>query len=150
MSDAISGTGILLLAGDGATPTETFTAIAELTEVKLPQLSRKQIDVTPHNTARTLGSQEILGMLKKGLVTIVANWIPTDATHRNASGGLLHDMLNNVKRNWQIQIPPDGYPEWTFPGRVQLFDPESVKVDSELSFKAALAIDGEIEIVEES
>ncbi len=149
MSNAISGTGILLLAGGGGAP-EQFTAIAELVELKPPQLSRKQIDVTPHNTARTLGSQEILGMLKKGPVNGVANWIPTDPTHRNVAGGILHDMLNNVKRNWQIQFPPDGYPQWTFPGRVQLFDPESVKVDGELSFKFALAIDGEIVIDEEA
>ena len=149
MSNAISGTGILLLAGNGQSP-EQFTAIAELTELKPPQFSRKQIDVTSHNTARTQGSQEILGMLKKGPVTGNANWIPTDPTHRNVQGGVLHDMINNVKRNWQIQFPPDGYPTWTFPARVQLFDPESVKLDAELSFKFALAIDGEITIDEEA
>ena len=30
MSDAIIGTGILLKAGDGATPTEVFTTVAEI------------------------------------------------------------------------------------------------------------------------
>jgi hypothetical protein len=148
-SNAQMGTGILLLAGDGATP-EVFTAIAEVVELKPPQLSRKVVDVTPHNTALTIGSQEILGMLKKGPIQGTANWIPLDATQRNLAGGLLYDILNNVKRNYQIQYPPDGYPQWTMPARVSVFDPESFKVDVEMQVKFQLSVAGEITIVEES
>jgi hypothetical protein len=145
MSNAISGTGILLLAGDGATP-ENFVAVAELVSLKPPQLSRKEIEVTPHNTAVTMGEQSILGMLRKGNVTGTLNWLPTDPTH-NDTTGFLGDMINNVKRNWQIQMPPNGYPQWTFPARVQLFDPDDVKTDSALGIKFALTIDGGITMV---
>jgi hypothetical protein len=147
-SNAQFGTGIILAVGDGATP-ENFTEIAELVEVKMPQLSRKVVDVTPHNTALTIGSQEILGMLKKGPVQATVNWIPLDATHRDQAGGLLYDIVHNVKRNYQLQMPPDGYPEWTFPARVSVFDPESFKVDVEMQVKIQLAVAGEIVIVEE-
>jgi hypothetical protein len=146
MSNAISGTGILLLAGDGATP-ENFVAIAELVSLKPPQLTRKEIEVTPHNTAVAMGEQSILGMLRKGTVTGTLNWLPSDATHSDAAGGMLGDMLTNVKRNWQIQFPPNGYPQWTFPARVQLFDPDDVKTDSALGIKFALTIDGAITMV---
>jgi hypothetical protein len=142
MSNAISGTGILLLAGDGASP-ENFVAVAELVSLKPPQLSRHEIEVTPHNTAVAMGEQKILGMLRKGNVTGTLNWLPADAT-QNDTTGILSDMLANVKRNWQIQFPPNGYPQWTFPGRVQLFDPDDVKTDSALGIKFALAIDGAI------
>lgn len=149
MSNAAIGTGILLKAGNGATPTETFTAIAEIVSLKPSQLSRNEVDVSNHN----LGKEEkILGMLRQGQVTATVNWIPLNATQRNESGGLLHDIINNVKRNWQIVSPPlddlDSVFTWTFPGRVQLFDPQEVTTDSPLQLAIAITIDGEINVVE--
>lgn len=144
MSDAIIGTGILLKAGDGDTP-EVFTAVAEIVTLKPPGFTRNEVDVSNHNQGR---EAKILGMLRQGQCTGTVNWIPTNATHRNASGGLLHDIFNNVKRNWQISCPPDGFPELTFPGRVQMFDPQEVSVDAPLQLAIAITIDGDIDVVE--
>ncbi|MBN2204308.1 MAG: hypothetical protein JW767_04720 [Thermoleophilia bacterium] len=145
MSDAISATGILLKAGDGATP-EQFVAVAELVTLKPPQLSRNEIEVTSHNEAVTSGEAKILGMLRKGQVTGTANWLPTDPTHSSAEGGagMVRDLLDNKKRNWRIEFPPDGLPKWTFPARVQLIDPQEAPVDAALQFAFALTIDGAI------
>lgn len=143
MSDAIIGTGILLKAGDGGAP-ETFVTVAENITLKPPQLSRNEIEVTSHNEAVTSGEAKILGMLRKGQVTGTLNWVPTDPTHSSDAGGILADILNNVKRNWQITFPPNGLPRWTFPGRVQLFDPQDVGTDAALQVAFGLTIDGAI------
>jgi hypothetical protein len=143
MSDAIIGTGILLKAGDGATP-ENFVAVAEVVTLKPPQLSRNEIEVTSHNEALTAGEAKILGMLRKGQVTGTANWVPTDPTHSSDGQGIIADMKANRKRNWRIEFPPNGLPKWTFPGRVQLIDPQEVTTDAALQFAFALTIDGEI------
>lgn len=145
MSDAIIGTGILLRAGDGGAP-EVFTAVAEIMSLKPPQLSRNEIEVTSHNEAVASGEAKILGMLRKGQVTGTLNWVPTDPTHDDQTG-LLADILANTKRNWRIEYPPNGLPHWTFPGRVQLADPQDVTTDSPLQIAFGLTIDGAITIV---
>lgn len=146
MSDAIIGTGILLKAGDGGGP-ETFTAVAEIMTLKPPQLSRNEIEVTSHNEGATTGEAKILGMLRKGQVTGTLNWVPTDATHDDSTG-ILADILANTKRNWRIEFPPAGFPHWTFPARLQLFDPQDVTTDSPLQVAFALTIDGAITMVD--
>lgn len=143
MSNAIIGTGILLKAGDGALP-EVFVTVAEIVTLKPPQLSRNEIDVSTHNEGQ---EAKILGMLRKGQVTGTLNWLPTDATHSNLAGGILADILGNIKRNWRIAFPPSGLPHWTFPGRVQLFDPQDVNTDAALQIAFALTIDGAIVMV---
>jgi hypothetical protein len=140
MSNAIIGTGILLKAGDGASP-EVFVTVAEIVTLKPPQLSRNEVDVSNHNEGQ---EAKILGMLRKGQVTGTLNWLPTDATQSELSQGILADILANKKRNWRITFPPLGLPKWTFPGRVQLFDPQEVSVDAAMQVAFALTIDGAI------
>jgi len=140
MSDAIIGTGILIKAGDGGSP-ETFITIAEIVSLKPPQLSRNEVEVGTHNSGV---DDKILGMLRRGQVTGTLNWVPTDPTHSSETGGILADILNNVKRNWQIAFPPDGLPRWTMPARVQLFDPQDVTTDAAMQVAFALTIDGAI------
>ena len=147
MSDAIIGTGILLKAGDGEEP-ENFVTVAAIVSLKPPQLSRNEIEVTSHNEAVTSGEAKILGMLRKGPVTGTLNWLPTDPTHDDSSG-ILADIMANTKRNWQITFPPNGLPKWTFPGRVQLFDPQDIGTDAALQVAFALTIDGAIDRVNE-
>ena len=86
----------------------------------------------------------ILGMLRKSAVTGTCNLIPEDATHSMAEGGMLGDILDNVKRNWRIEYPPAGLPHDTFPGRIQLFEPQEVTTDAPLQFAFAITLDGPI------
>jgi hypothetical protein len=143
MGNAIIGTGILIKAGDGAIP-EVFTTVAEIVTLKPPQISRNEIDVSTHNAGE---DAKILGMLRKGQVTGTLNWVPTDATQSSVSPGMLSDILTNLKRNWRITFPPNGFPHWTFAGRVQLFDPQEVGVDAALQVAFAMTIDGAITMV---
>lgn len=139
MSDAITGTGILLCAGNGATPTETFTPVAEVVTLKPPQIMRNEIDVSNHNEGK---ESKLLGMLRFGQCTGTANWLTGNATHQ----ALLADILANTKRNWQVQYPDELNNVWTVPARVQLFDVPEVGVDAALQFAFALTIDGDLDI----
>lgn len=137
MSNAIAATGILLLYGDGATPTEAFTAVAELVALKPPARSRNEIDVTNHNEGE---EAKILGIRRKGQVTGTVNYIPSNATHAQ----MLADYEANTKRNWRIAYPDDDNTTDTFPARVQLFDVPEQGVDAALQAQFALTIDGTI------
>jgi len=140
MSDAQSGTGILLKAGDGEDP-ESFVAVAEIVALKPPQLSRNEIEVSNHNEG---ADAKILGMLRRGQVTGTANWLPLDPTQSSDGEGILADIRNNVKRNWRIEVPPNGFPRWTMAARVQMFDVQEFSVDAAQQFAFALTIDGAI------
>lgn len=144
MSDAIIGTGILLKRGDGAAP-EVFTTVAEIVSLKPPSLSRNEVDVSNHNEGQ---EAKILGMLRKSAVTGTCNLLPTDATHGASAGGMMGDILNNTKSNWRITYPPLGLPHDTFPGRIQLFEPQEVTTDAPLQFAFAITLDGPIVRVE--
>jgi hypothetical protein len=143
MSNAIIGTGILLKAGDGGSP-EVFVTVAEIVSLKPPQLSRNEIDVSTHNEGQ---ESKILGMLRKGQVTATLNWIPTDATHSDTGQGVIADILANRKRNWRISMPPGVIKTWTFPGRIQLIDPQEFTVDAAMQLAVAITIDGAITMV---
>jgi hypothetical protein len=141
-NQAIIGTGILLQAGDGATPVEHFTSTAELVSLKPNQLSRNEVDVSVHNRAR---EQKILGMLRSGQVTGTLNWLPRDPT-QNSHTGMLADLIANTWRNYRILVPPaeDNPADQVtceFYGAVQLFDPQEVAMDSPLQVAFALTID---------
>jgi hypothetical protein len=136
MSDARSAQGIMLLAGDGASP-EIFTAVGELVSLKPPALSRNEIDVTAHNVPR---DAKILGIFRQGQVSGMINYVPTDPTHQL----MLSDLNANTKRNWRITYPPDAVEHDTFPARVQLFEVQDAPVDAALQAAFALTIDGEI------
>ena len=125
-SPAISAFGTLLQVGDGAV-SEAFTTIAELRSLKGPSIKADVIDVTTHNTA-TPFKRFISGLLDGGDVTFDVNFIPQDPTH-SYSAGLLADMLNRTRRNFQIVFPDVGTTTWLIPGIITGFDMTSDPTD---------------------
>lgn len=124
MSDAIGGMGIVLKRGDGATPTEAFTAVAEVRNMSGIGVELGTWDATVHS--RT----DFYTKLKAGLktlkpITIEVNWIPTNVTHKNASGGLLYEIDQRREGNWQIVFPDSGSTTWTFEALVTDIDIEA-------------------------
>lgn len=127
-SPAVSAFGTLLNLGDGATPTETFTVIAELRTISGPTLKAETIDVTTHNTA-TPFRRFISGLVDGGEVTFDLNFIPSDPTH-SASTGVLRDLTARNRRNLRIDFPDGASTQWIIPSIVTGFqvssDPASV------------------------
>lgn len=143
MSNAIMGTGILLKAGDGGAP-EQFVAVAEIVALKPPQESRNEAEVSNHNEGV---EAKLLGMLRIGQITGTLNWLPADPTQSGQPGGMRGDLLANTKRNWRITVPPNGFPHMTWPGQIQLMDPQEVGVDSPLQVAFAITVQGQAIVV---
>ncbi|HAR45320.1 MAG TPA: outer capsid protein Hoc [Nitrospiraceae bacterium] len=130
-SNAFWAYGSILQLGDGAT-SEVFTAIAELTELTPPQMSRDDIDVTSHQSPD--GHREFIpGMRDGGEVSAKANWLPTNATHDETTG-LLSSFNNDDVHNWRLYIPVIGK-TLPFRGFLTAFEPDlPIEEQAQLSF----------------
>ncbi len=99
---AVSSFGTLLKIGNGGTPTETFTTIAEVRDISGPAFAVGTEDVTNHDSS---GWREFIPtIIEAGEVTFDVNF-KGDATQGFASGSLYDDMIDKTKRNFQIVLP---------------------------------------------
>ncbi len=139
MTNALNAFGTLLKIGDGATPTENFSTIAEVKDIGGPKLKLNTADVTSHSS--TDGWKEVIGtILEAGEVSAKINFIPTNSTH-SYSTGLIKDMLARTKRNFKIVFPDAGSTTWLLPALVTGFEP-SEPVDGVLEADITLTISG--------
>lgn len=120
---AISGFGTLLKIGDGATPTEGFTTIAEVKDIGGPKLKADTAEATSHSS--TDGWDEAIAtILRGGEVPFDVNWIPTNATH-SLSTGILKDFNARTRRNFKIVFPDAGNTTWQFSAIIVGFEVEA-------------------------
>lgn len=99
-TNAIKAQGVALKRGDGATPTEVFTLIAEITDFTGPQQSSKPIEVTSLDST---AHEYIAGLQDGGQVSFNLNYVPSNVPQQ----GLLSDFNSGLKRNFQL-ILTDG------------------------------------------
>src|SRR3972149_3606612 len=139
MSNAVFAHGTLLKIGDGATPVEGFTTIAEVNDLGGPSLALEAVDVT--NPPPLEGWREFIGgLLDGGEVSFSINYQPTHATHNNTTG-LLRDMRTRTKRNFQLVFTDIGGTTWSFTALVTGFEP-GAPVDAQLTADVTLQITG--------
>lgn len=128
----MDGFGVQLQRGDGEA-VEVFTAIADITNLSGPGLSRETLDVTSHGSPD--GWMEFLGGLKDpGEVSADINYQPA-----------LHDVLvadfdDTAPRNYKIVFPDTPATTWSFPAIITGFEPESPyddKAAASLTFKVS-------------
>lgn len=128
----LDGFGVQLQRGDGEA-VEVFTAIADITNLSGPGLSRETLDVTSHGSPD--GWMEFLGGLKDpGEVSADINYQPT-----------LHDVLvadfdDTAPRNYKIVFPDAAATTWAFPAIITGFEPEAPyddKLAAALTFKVS-------------
>jgi len=137
MANAISAFGTLLKRGDGG-GTEVFTTIAEVRDISGPSISVDTTEVT-HQTS-TNGWKEKLPTLKDaGEVSFDCNFIPTENT-QDAGAGLLLDLKNKTKRNFQLVFPDTT--TWSFSAFVTGFAPSAPLGDA-LTASVTLTVTGE-------
>lgn len=97
MSGATTGQGLKLQRGDGATPTEGFTTIGEVTNVSGPDETVEQIDVTSFDsTAREF----IASISDSGEVSFDMNLVGSNAQQQ----GLRTDHRAGTVRNFKLII----------------------------------------------
>ena len=138
-SSATTAFGTLLKLGDGG-GTEAFATIAEVKNIKGPKLKMDTIEVTSHSSAGAW-REFIAGLLDAGEVTFDMNWLPANAT-QSYSAGILRDMVNRTKRNFQLVIPAASPVTWTIPAFVTNFEPDFA-VDGALVASITLKVAGQ-------
>jgi len=132
--------GTLLKIGDGATPTENFTTIANVMDISGPSLSLRTAEST-HQTS-TGGWADYIGTIKDGgQVTFPILFDPVENTH-DAGAGLIKDMVDRTKRNFQIVFPDTANTTWTIPALVTGFEP-GAPVDGNLTANVTLKVAGQ-------
>ncbi len=129
-SEATTSFGTLFQRGDGVTPTEGFTTVAEVKDIDAPELSRSVHDVT-HQQSPDGYNEKIGGIRDGGEVSFTLNFLPGNAT-QDATTGLISDLHTDTKRNYRLVFPDADGTTWTFPGLVT-------------SFKAKAPVDGALE-----
>jgi predicted secreted protein len=132
--------GLQLQMGDGATPTEAFTAIANLGDLTGPGAALDTVEVTHHGSP---AKEFAATLLDGGEVSLSINWDPAEATHKNAAGGLIYVMEQKTLKNWKIVTPDTGASVVAFSAFVVGFEPEG-PVAGKLAAKVKLRISGAV------
>lgn len=134
---AIKAQGTLLKRGDGATPTEVFTTIAEVKDISGPGLSLDTADVTTHDSPG--GWEEHIGtVLRSGEISFDIELDPALAGHT----GLRSDMIARTARNFELLFPNTGATVWSFTAIVTGFEP-SAPVGDDLTASVTLKLTGQ-------
>lgn len=117
------------------------TEVAQVTNISGPGISLDTTDVTEHDGG---GWEEVVAtILRSGTVTVDIVYDPAAATHKNATGGLLYDLVNRVKGTWNIVFPTTPVAYFTFDAFVTGFNP-SAPVDGALTASVTLKPTGAI------
>jgi len=136
---AISSWGTAIKIGNGATP-EVFTTVAEVLDISGPALGLDTAEVTSHDSP---GAWEefVATILRSGEVSFDVNWVVTGATHSYLTG-LLKDLTNRTKRNFQIVWPNISSTTWAFAAFITAMQP-SAPVNGPLTGSVTLKITGQ-------
>ena len=138
ISSGIAAYGTLLKIGDGA-GVESFTAIAEVTEVGWGGLKVGTADITNHGS--TSAFKEIVATtVDPGQVKFSVNYLPNTLTQAYTTG-LMRDIINRNKRNFQLTFPSGTPNTITFAAYVTGFDQKG-PVDGKLAADFTIDITG--------
>jgi predicted secreted protein len=128
----IDGKGVQLKRGDGAGP-EVFTAIANITNLSGPGLSRSTIDVTAHDSPDNY-MEFIGGLVDPGEVSIDINYNPS------VHDTLIADLEDVDPRNYQVVFPDTAATTWGISAIMTGFEPTAPtddKLAASLTFKVS-------------
>lgn len=128
--------GTLVKIGDGGTPTEVFTTIAKLKDIKIDGMSRNM-----HESA--IQQEEWInvlpGVLKAGNASFGVSFLPSDPTHDETTG-LIALLRSGAKTNFQFMFPNGK--TWQFAGYVSGF-PVNAPADGELTGDVTITFTGD-------
>lgn len=132
MTNAISSHGTAIKMADRTLHT-TLATIAELLDIKGPQIKGVREDATNHSSG---GWEEKITTLKTGgKVTFDLHFVNADATH-NKTTGLVAAALAQTKEKFQVVFPDSsGFDFWAF-----------VDIDFEAKVKGKLTASIELDI----
>ena len=138
VTSAISSFGAILRVGDGG-GTEVFTAIAELKDLSGPNKALATQEATTHASPGK-AREFISTLVDNGEVSATLNFLITNATHDWLTG-LMGDLDDGTRRNFQLQFPDAGTTTAAFSAFVTQFNP-SAPVDGILEAEITLKLTG--------
>lgn len=120
--------------GDGTEGSETFEALANVTNIAGPELSRETIDTTAHDTADAW--REFIGSLKDGgEVSLDLNYDP------NKHDELVADLDDAEPRSYRLVFPVTPAVAWTIKAVMTGFSSEA-PIDDKLSASVTFKVSG--------
>lgn len=138
MTSAVIGIGTLLKVGDGATPTEAFTTIAEVKSISGPSETRDTLDVTNMDSPNQY-KEFVATLIDGGTISCDINFIGDNTTQN----GLRTDMLAGTARNFQLLMANTGASLYAFTAFVTEFSP-SFDVESIVTASISMKITGAV------
>lgn len=138
--------GTILAFGNNETPSEEFTAVGRVKDVKGPSISRETIDVTNHQSPEGY-AQFLASLADGGEVTFTIEYDQNDPTHDGMTG-LLALAKETTTRNWRLISPvesatPGEYNGLAFAALVTGFSP-SYPVKGSITADITLKVAGEV------
>lgn len=132
------GIGTQFLRGDGATPTEAFTAIASILDMGEIPTQRESIEVTAMDS--TGGYREAIpGLKDNGEMTLTLAWTPADTGHI----ALRSDFNSDTVRNYRIVWSDTGSTQADFAGFV-MSTGVTTPIGDKVTMKVTIKISGPI------
>jgi hypothetical protein len=116
-----------------------FGTVAEVGDIKGPELTRDDIDATTHDSPDDF-EESIAGLKKSGNVTFKINWNPSDPTH-GGTGSLWDLYGTGVETDFTITSPRGD--ELAFAATVQGIGPD-FPVNGLIAADITLKVTGEV------
>lgn len=141
-TNADIGYGWTFKKGDGATPTEAFTALTgvEVTSITPPGYTRDALDAT-HNASPDRFREYIAGLMDAGEVQLEIAYIPS------VTDALIAAVLAG-KANYQVATPDDTV-TFTFSAICTNYQP-TAPVDGKMTATATFKVSGKPTLTDES
>lgn len=121
----LSGHGARLLRAPSATPS-TFTEIAEIGDLTMPGLDHNEFAADTHNEHI---DKWAMGILRRELMTVRLNFLPSDPTHDHLTGLLKAVSTHPSPLDGFRAIFPDSINTWTASGHVKSVTGITLPVD---------------------
>jgi len=106
-----------------------------------PGLSADTVDVTTHDSPGAF-EEHVVSILRTGEVTFAIEYDPVDASHKNAAGGLVADLVGRASTTYTLVFPDSGNTEWVFTAFVTGFAP-TAPVDGDLTADITMKVTGQ-------
>lgn len=128
-------------AAFGAQLKRGATEIAQVQSIGGPGLSLDTEDVTSHDSPGAW--EEVVGtILRSGEVSVDIVYDPNEATHKNAAGGLIADMVSRTAQTYSLVFASSPAVTWTFSAFVTGFEPDQPH-DGALTAAVTLKLTGQ-------